>query len=856
MKKLKVFAVILCVVAISACFFACNPTESKTKLATPQNVACSETGLITWDAVENATMYVVVIDGINYSAEKTEFQVGNTSRDYVYSVYATAEGYAPSDPSPEATGKAYEIKGTLSAPANVTCSVRGEIKWDAVENATEYVVVVNGPENKTTATSFTPENTDDEFDAYVYATAAHYKTSPESERVSFAGLGAITVKITYEGGLYSGKTLALVATVENAFGDSSVTWSITDGMQNAEIDAEKGVVTANDVPSDTTVTVRATSNLNPKKYDEKTITVFSKPTLTQDMLADLANADKVAFDGFMTINLYTAGLREEYEKSFTYVTSTAMDGEYWYAQYVDTSTGLTSGLYYKNNGGYAAAVGVDLMNEEQYQTLMNDDNQPVTWQASGFYNPFKGLSLSDFDFDEKQWKYKYVGADSTLPTRMVAASNPYDFKPRNVYLVIEDGAVVGFYSQSEPDYTLAANYVGHNELTVMVNYGDDVEVKKAEKYTHDAKYDKYYSDFAAAIENMRALKSYTTSFVNLQSVKGIMSYSGYTEYATEDHLYFKPFTIPSRDSAGNYVFNYTGKDYGFKKINDGLYDSYYKDSDGTEAAYVANRAYNQPFATAKPTFAFSPEIFRTILTYEDSDAVTFVADTPMTHVASTLYKSMGSDIALYGLFATGYDLFGQPLDTQHVTNVTIENGYITKASFYYYFDYFYGIVELTFGDFNATTLPDEANDVAFDVRKEPSDWKDESLTVISDDKVKQMYEYMVSFFGSEQLADKVPFFGEALGDTFGLAMLWAVKPGGSNYGVPAISLYYDVLLETDRTINGAVGKVRELLVKEGFVRNSYGDYVNGEISVRIDLDAAQNDLDLKIYVWKTSSVQN
>ena len=125
MKKLKVFAVILCVVAISACFFACNPTESKTKLATPQNVACSETGLITWDAVENATMYVVVIDGINYSAEKTECQVGNTSRDYVYSVYATAEGYAPSDPSPEATGKAYEIKGTLSAPANVTCSVRG-----------------------------------------------------------------------------------------------------------------------------------------------------------------------------------------------------------------------------------------------------------------------------------------------------------------------------------------------------------------------------------------------------------------------------------------------------------------------------------------------------------------------------------------------------------------------------------------------------------------------------------------------------------------------------------------------------------------------------------------------------------
>ena len=123
--------------------------------------------------------------------------------------------------------------------------------------------------------------------------------------------------------------------------------------------------------------------------------------------------------------------------------------------------------------------------------------------------------------------------------------------------------------------------------------------------------------------------------------------------------------------------------------------------------WKANRAYRKDFASARPSFAFSGEIFRTIIyDPEKPDTVTFVADIGMTNVASTLFYGMGNEINLYGLFANGYNIFGNPLETELITNVTIENGYITKAQFYYYFDYFYGIVELTYGGFNQTVLPE------------------------------------------------------------------------------------------------------------------------------------------------------
>ena len=249
MKRLKAIAAVLIALALGVCFFACNPTDNGKKLATPQNVVCTEEGVISWDAVENATGYVVIVDGVNYSTDATTFKVSDTSSDYEYSVYATAEGYANSDPSPKQTGKAYEIKGTLAAPQNVAIDKTGLITWDAVENAEKYIVVINGTEHTAETNSFTSPSVDDDFSVVVYAVAAHYKKSSSSTEVSFAGLGKIAVAIKVDGNLYSGKTLTLTATVTGAFGDDSVSWSIVSGLENAEIDKDTGVITANTVDS-------------------------------------------------------------------------------------------------------------------------------------------------------------------------------------------------------------------------------------------------------------------------------------------------------------------------------------------------------------------------------------------------------------------------------------------------------------------------------------------------------------------------------------------------------------------------------------------------------------------------------
>ena len=108
MKRLKAITSLLVALALGILFFACAPTNNGKKLDTPQNVVCTDDGIISWDAVENAAEYVVVVDGVNYTAKGTTFKVSDTSRDYEYSVYAKAEGYTPSDPSPVKKGKAYE----------------------------------------------------------------------------------------------------------------------------------------------------------------------------------------------------------------------------------------------------------------------------------------------------------------------------------------------------------------------------------------------------------------------------------------------------------------------------------------------------------------------------------------------------------------------------------------------------------------------------------------------------------------------------------------------------------------------------------------------------------------------------
>lgn len=105
-----------------------------------------ETGIVSWDAVENAEKYVVTVDCGNDAHEHTNVVVGATQYDLkeceaqeggiVVSVYAVAAEFGNS----EAAEYNY-AKTTLATPGNVTISGT-TMSWDAVARATGYKVKI------------------------------------------------------------------------------------------------------------------------------------------------------------------------------------------------------------------------------------------------------------------------------------------------------------------------------------------------------------------------------------------------------------------------------------------------------------------------------------------------------------------------------------------------------------------------------------------------------------------------------------------------------------------------------------------------------------------------------------------
>ena len=93
MKKI-INLTVLCLVILIV-FTGCG----NKKLDTPTNVVLSDTGLLSWDAVENAESYTVTINDETYTTKTNYYQVESLSIDFTYSVTANAKGYESSLPS-------------------------------------------------------------------------------------------------------------------------------------------------------------------------------------------------------------------------------------------------------------------------------------------------------------------------------------------------------------------------------------------------------------------------------------------------------------------------------------------------------------------------------------------------------------------------------------------------------------------------------------------------------------------------------------------------------------------------------------------------------------------------------------
>lgn len=772
MKKL---VSVLLIIALALTAFGCDALfgQGQKQLATPTGVTASDTGLISWQAVEGATGYKVTINGQTYTSTTTSYQVSSTENDFTYSIVATAEGYTDSLPTQTYT---FEGKG------------------------------------------ITPP------DQPVYN---------------------ITVGITAPDQVKSGETVKLTANVQGTV-DVSVTWTIIEGGDVATID-KKGNLTASEVTGDKVVKVEARSKVDTNAYATKVLTIVSKPNLTQDML-DAIKDDYIAFNGYINIDLYddsSLSASKDPEQTYTSIIQTSMNGVNWYAEYENATTGYMTPVYYKNDNNKPCQVGLNYMNEEEYFPMTDDYGYEYTWEEAGLYNNFKTLSVSDFTFDTESWRWVYTAGDTNLVSRVIASANPYDFSTDNFALIIENGEILGIYAKSKPDYTIAVGYKAIQHLYASLICGEDVvTVPTIAKYTHEDIHD----DLNTAIANMQALTSYKVELLDLNVNYTGTGYTetGFVETITPDLISYRPYVVRQSTSGSERYFTPNG-DYGYKLMRDGLYNAYFNSADG----YLASRAYAGDMSAAKPTFAFAGEIFREYYVNEDGSVDYYVNDA-MASVASTFFYGVGNDINLYGIFATR----GYTSETDSFTPfVTVKDGYITEACFYYNIGgLMYGVIELVYSDFNSATVEAEYQPT-FETREVPTSWaqleiiQTEGTGSSTDDDVPvNALEYFKTAFGDENIAERMPFFGEVLGDAYGFGLTTYYRPAGSQIMKAAVVLYYDVPLDTDYTITSSIVAVQEYLKAQGFTQSQTDSttFVKGDIAV-VPMD---ENLDFMIYVYK------
>ncbi len=657
--------------------------------------------------------------------------------------------------------------------------------------------------------------------------------------------GDVTISIKGPSSIKSGAQITLVPSVLGT-DQTDVTWEITEGTSFATI-SDSGVLKANEVSRDEEIVVKLTSKANEEISVSKTIRVISRPTLTQDML-DYLNDNYLKVDGYIKIDLYTIGLFEKFEKSVNLSIKTAMDGINWYAEYEDNTTGTRS-IYYKNNNNVACEVGVSLMNEDEYFPMLDAFGEEISWEEAGLYNALKGIKASDFTLNEESWYYEYTGSDKSLTAKVLAACNPYDFilkENATFALIISDGEVMGITITSDWDYTLSEGFKGTQELNAFFTVGEaNVEVKTIGKFTHEEIHD----ELSAAITHMQGIDNYTLNYKSYvySMLTTSLTGEGFVESITATDCYFEPFDVLNPLKADEQIVPIADKEYGYHKFNPTLYNSFVKDDTGN---FVAARAFETTFDNARPQFKFAAEIFREYAQSEDG-SITYYVNDAMSSVATQFYYGVGNDINLYGIYATR----GFISDTTSFTPyVTVKDGAIIDAGFYFYMGYLYGVVELEYTKVNETTLPSDVM-IDFTMRQNPTSWSELTFNVssgdagLTDDQEVNALEYFKVKFEDENIETRMPFFNECLGDTFGFGLTGVHVSPTDHRAYMSMTLFYDVPLDRNYSIESSLKKIEDYLISLGFTKNINSEFKKGDIVIA----PVDQELDLLIYVWRANN---
>ncbi|QOR35899.1 Ig-like domain-containing protein [Clostridium sp. 'deep sea'] len=223
---------------------------SISELSQPQNlqVINQEDGLkITWQAVENAQLYVLTINGAEYETTEPQYIYStNKESNYTVTVKAVA-GELESELSDEVS---YVTK-QLSKPQNLHVEDQDDslkITWQAVENAQSYMLTINGADYETTEPQYIyNSNNESSYTITVKAVAGELE-SELSDEVSY-----VTKQLSKPQNLQ----------VENQEESLKITWQ-------AVVNAQSYVLTINGAEYETTEPQYIYSTNNESNY---TITV-------------------------------------------------------------------------------------------------------------------------------------------------------------------------------------------------------------------------------------------------------------------------------------------------------------------------------------------------------------------------------------------------------------------------------------------------------------------------------------------------------------------------------------------------------------------------------------------------------
>lgn len=609
-----------------------------------------------------------------------------------------------------------------------------------------------------------------------------------------------------------------------------------NNKNNSSSDASSSVESSQSVSSETSSSTSSTSSSE-----------VEIPELNQAML-DVFDTEYISFAGTNEIALYDIRTNK-YNSSLSLNVSTAMDGTYWTATY-ESSIGTESTLFYKNYNDIACEVSVNLMNEEGYTPALDEDGKTIPWEEAGMKNYLDELVVDDFTYNNETGRYHYNKKDFTLINNIVSSANPYEFVPKDFSLIISDNEIIGINVVSEYDTTLSAGYKAKQTLVSTINYGEDiVEVDKIQKFDTES----YHSNLKEALEKMRSLTSYKAKvrFITQSIYASGITIDGYYETVTPTDLYFEELKPAADNNSTDSPIPNTG--YGYHKFSDTKYNSFFtQENEDKTFSYQASRAYNGTIKDVQPSFAFAPEIMSSYKYDEKTGERYYFADDKMCSVATTFYNAVGNDVNTYGIFASR----GYTSSTESFTPYVVVNaeGYITYSCFYFNLGLMYGVCEISYSDFNTATLPSDTT-ISFEERSIPSSWselsfiKSNTSDTTAEDELVNAGDYLKTFYEDNDILSKLPFFGgeNYLGDSFGLGMIGQIRPEGMQYYLNAVTLYYDVPLDLNYSIDSSMKKVYKCLEDSGFKNIGNHVYVKGDIVVQ----PIDKELDLVIYIYRT-----